>query len=152
MIGCMGLLICPAAGKRSIKFKRMKSHSKEIAFVKKTIAGLGLNLEGMTVLTEIGSNYYFYLPYIAALAGAEKVYAWTAENAYFDCEKLLQAAKCLAKELGLTQQIEFAVNSRPVEHISAADIITNSGFVRPLNEELLKHCKKKVVIPLMFEA
>ena len=38
------------------------------------------------------------------------------------------------------------------EIIAKADIITNSGHLRPLNSEKLQHCKKGVVIPLMYEA
>jgi hypothetical protein len=130
----------------------MRSHDKQIAFIRKTIAHLGLNLDGLTVLTEIGSNYYFYLPFIATLAGVKKVYAWTAENTYFDCNQLVKEANSLALKLGVYDQVEFFINARPAEHVKAADIITNSGFIRPLNEDLLKHCKKNAVIPLMFEA
>src|SRR4029077_2342406 len=36
--------------------------------------------------------------------------------------------------------------------IAQADIITNSGHLRPLNEALLTHAKDKLVIPLMYEA
>ena len=38
------------------------------------------------------------------------------------------------------------------EIITQADIITNSGHLRPLNEAILKHAKDEVVIPLMYEA
>ena len=113
---------------------------------------MNINLKDFTVLTEIGNNYYFYIPFIAALARAKKVYVWTSENKYFNCNELVAQAKNCAKELGLESIIEFAVNTKPEFHVSHADIITNSGFIRPLNETLLKHAKKSVVIPLMFEA
>jgi hypothetical protein len=130
----------------------MRSDTKEIAFIRDAINNLGIDLGGLTVLTEIGSNYYFFLPFIAALAGAEKVYAWTAENSYFNCSGLVEEAKALSIELGLDDKIGFAINERPAGHVRAADIITNSGFIRPLNEDILRHCKDKAVIPLMFEA
>jgi hypothetical protein len=130
----------------------MKPGAKEIAFIDSSIKGLGLDLDGLTVLTEIGSNYYFYLPFIAAMAGAKKVYAWTATNRYFDCDELIRKAKALSDALHLSDRIEFAVNERPASHVRAADILTNSGFLRPLNEDLLRDCGDKTVIPLMFEA
>jgi hypothetical protein len=130
----------------------MGSGAKEIAFIKDAIKNLEIDLDGLTVLTEIGSNYYFFLPFIAALAGARSVYAWTASNRYFDCDALVGKARSLAEELSLEHKIGFAVNERPLAHIRNADIITNSGFIRPLNEEFLEHCKEDVVIPLMFEA
>lgn len=130
----------------------MQPGTKEIAFIKKVIKDIRIDLDGLTVLTEIGSNYYFYLPFIAALAGAAQVYAWTATNRYFDCDELVEKAKGLSAGLGFSGRIGFAVNERPADHIRQADILTNSGFLRPLDQELLHHCKDKVVIPLMFEA
>ncbi len=126
--------------------------TKEIEFIKKTLQKTNLNLKGYTVLTELGNNYYFYLPFIAALAGAKKVMAWTASNKHFDCDTNLIHAKKVAKKLRLDSVIEFCKNERPLQHISAADIITNSGFLRPLDSLFLENVNKNVVIPLMFEA
>ena len=130
----------------------MKINNREFSYIRTIIKKLNVDLNGYTVLTEIGNNYYFYMPFIAAMAGAKKVYAWTAENKYFNCDEIIAVAKDCARQLGMDNVIEFSVNERPVNHIADADIITNSGFVRPLNENLLKHAKKNVVIPLMFEA
>ncbi len=130
----------------------MKEHTKEIAHIRSLIQLLNLNLEGLTVLTEIGSSYYFYTPFIAALSGAKKVFAWTGTNSYFECHQLVSQATQLAKELNLEQIIEFSINEKPVNHIQKADIITNSGFLRPLDADFLVHCKKTVAISLMFEA
>jgi hypothetical protein len=130
----------------------MYTHSKEINYIKSMIKMLNLNLKELTVLTEIGSSYYFYLPFIAALSGAKKVYAWTSNNNYFDCYQIVNEAKELAKKLNLQDLIEFSINKRPYNHIANADIITNSGFIRPLDENFLRKCKRNVAISLMFEA
>jgi len=130
----------------------MEKHIKEIKYIQSIIKLLELKLDGLTVLTEIGSSYYFYLPFIAALAGAKKVTAWTGTNNYFDCEELIEEAVELIAELNLTGIIEFSINQKSVKHIQEADIITNSGFLRPLDKNFLKHCKSNVAISLMFEA
>jgi hypothetical protein len=44
------------------------------------------------------------------------------------------------------------IDSLQPQYIYAADIITNSGHLRPLNETMLKHAKDGLVIPLMYEA
>lgn len=130
----------------------MKEHTKEIAYIRSVIQLLNLNLEGLTVLTEIGSSYYFYTPFIAALSGAKKVFAWTGTNSYFECNELVSQAVQLTQQLNLEHIIEFSVNEKPVTHIQEADVITNSGFLRPLDADFLAHCKKTVSISLMFEA
>ncbi|MGE5402833.1 MAG: hypothetical protein ACM3S2_20730 [Ignavibacteriales bacterium] len=117
-----------------------------------SIENLCLDLTGFTVLTEVGSGNYCYLPLIAALAGAKKVFAWTSDSPYGSGKAI--AANCLkiAKEFCVSERIEIAVNEKPLDHIKNADIITNSGFLRPLNADKLAHAKKNVVIPLMYEA
>lgn len=130
----------------------MKAEERAYKHIERVIDELKLDLSGLTVLTEIGNNYYYYLPFIAAMAGAKKVYAWTGNNNYFDVEVLVKNALEECKRKALANTISFAVNERPATHVQQADIITNSGFVRPLNESLLKNSKDGVAIPLMFEA
>ena len=48
--------------------------SREIKLIRKAIELLDLNLEGKTVLTEVGSNNYLYTPIIPAKAGIMGVY------------------------------------------------------------------------------
>ena len=52
----------------------------------------------------------------------------------------------------MQNKIEFSINKTDKNHIKEADIITNSGFLRPLNDCFLKHTKSGVVVPLMFES
>ena len=52
----------------------MQTEERAYRHIQKIIADLKLSLSGLTVLTEIGNNYYYYLPFIAAMAGAKKVY------------------------------------------------------------------------------
>jgi len=114
------------------------------------VENLGVDLSGLTVLTEVGSGPYLFTPIIASRCGAETVYAWTFDSEYGLSSDIVQDCKRFCKEISISN-IEFLENTVLTDHIAAADIITNSGFLRPLNSEKLKHCKKEVVIPLMYD-
>lgn len=117
------------------------------------ICDLSLNLENLSVLTEVGSDYYQFTPLIASMAGARQVFAWTKDSIYGKGEDNVRICEEIAELYGIDATIEFAVNTRPNSHVKAADIITNSGFTRPLDENLLKYARRgEAVISLMYEA
>ncbi len=111
---------------------------------------LALNLKGKVVLTEAATGAYVVTPILAALAGAE-VFAFTKNTRYGTVEQVskltLDLASQFDKELSIT-----VIDKLTPEIIAKADIITNSGHLRPLNKELLQYAKKGAVIPLMYEA
>src|SRR5580693_10121821 len=115
------------------------------------VKNLKLNLIGKTVLTEAASGAYIVTPVLAALAGA-KVYAYSKTTRYGKLEEVFSSTRELAgrfKEFPL--DIHYIEKLDP-EIIAKADIITNSGHLRPLNEAMLAHAKNDLVIPLMYEA
>ncbi len=88
---------------------------------------------------------------MAALAGA-KVYAYSKTTRYGTVEEVFSGTRKLAdtcREFPL--DIHFIDKITP-DIIAQADIITNSGHLRPLNETLLRYAKDEMVIPLMYEA
>lgn len=112
---------------------------------------LQLNLKGQTVLTEAATGAYIVTPVIAALAGA-KVYAYSETTRYGKLEEVFSSTRNLASSFK-----EFPLNIHYIEKlepeiIAQADIITNSGHLRPLNEAMLTHAKDQLVIPLMYES
>lgn len=115
------------------------------------VKNLQLNLKGKTVLTEAATGAYIVTPVLAALAGA-KVYAYSKTTRYGKLEEVFSSTRELAesfKEFPL--DIHYTEKLEP-EIIAQADIITNSGHLRPLNEAMLTHAKNQLVIPLMYEA
>tara|TARA_Y100001958_G_scaffold82898_1_gene56139 strand:- start:17861 stop:18856 length:996 start_codon:yes stop_codon:yes gene_type:complete len=129
----------------------MNINHRAIKIINETIESLDLNLNSYVVLTEVGSNNYLYTPIIPLLAGAKKVYAWTNDSSYGNSNQIISNCKQLARDLGLLNRIEFSANNKIIQHIKEADIITNSGFIRPINKNLLKHVKPNIAIPLMYE-
>lgn len=128
-------------------------HIKALRQIRDCIRVLELDLSGYEVLTEVGSNNYLYTPLIASLAGASKVNAWTRDTKYGKASDIINECEAIRKHFEIKTNISFHdIDSQRISHIESADIITNSGFLRPLNSDKLKHCKKTAVIPLMYEA
>lgn len=109
-----------------------------------------LNLDGLVVFTEAASGNYAYTPISAAVAGAKKVYAVTRDSRYGTKEEITKNIYNLAKEFGIESKIEV-VYEKTKEIISQCDIITNSGFVRPIDKSMIDMMKPTAVIPLMWE-
>jgi hypothetical protein len=114
------------------------------------IARFDLNLTGLTVLTEAASGPYLFTPLIAALAGAERVLTLTTDSSYGAKEEVADATKEAATASGVRDRIEVSFDKR-LDWFKAADIVTNSGFVRPIDAAAVAALKPTAVIPLMWE-
>ena len=121
-----------------------------LRLIRNAVAKLDLDLTGLIVLTEAATGYYVLTPLIAALAGADQVYAITQDSSYGSAQEVCERTQSLADRWGVADQIEILF-SRKDERIEFADIVTNLGFVRPLDVEFLGRLKRTAVIPLMFE-
>ncbi len=113
---------------------------------------LNLNLNGYTVLTEAGSKYYLFSPIIPLLCGASKVLAFVKDTSYGKAEDIKAECIEIASSLGVSENLQIAINVLPENWIKEADIITNSGMLRPFNKEKISKFKKGSVFPLMFES
>lgn len=119
--------------------------------VTRAVDDLALDLRGRTVLTEAATGPYVVTVLLAAAAGA-KVYAYGKDTHYgsaADAERETRAALAAA---GLEDRDVTFVDRLTPEVVAAADVITNSGHLRPLDERLLRHARSSAVIPLMYEA
>lgn len=112
---------------------------------------LGVDLSGKMVLTEAGTNFYNYTPLLPVLANADHVFVWCRDSSYGKADTIEEN---LLRFLGksLSERVTIRKNKKIEEDIQRADIITNSGALRPINSEFLRHAKETAVIPLMFEA
>lgn len=115
------------------------------------IARLSLDLSGAVVVTEAASGAYVVTPILAAMAGAEQVFAISRTTKYGAFEEIRDNTYRLAKSVGVSARLKvIARKTRDV--VSRADIITNSGHVRPIDAEMISRMKPAAVIPLMYEA
>ena len=127
-----------------------KNQSRCFRLIQRATRTFSLNLSGLVVLTEGATGYYVLTPLIAALAGAERVYALASDSSYGSAEAVRELTMTMANRWGISDQIEV-IFSREDERIGKADVVTNLGFVRPLDAPFLIRLKPTAVIPLMFE-
>jgi hypothetical protein len=109
-----------------------------------------LDLSGLTVLTEAASGAYVVTPVLAAMAGAD-VHALCLGNAYASSAELRELTSELARLAKVSDRIQLAYR-KDLAIVGAADIITNSGQVRPIDADMVAHMKPSSVVPLMYES
>ncbi len=117
--------------------------------IHQAIQKLNLNLNGKSVLTEAATGNYVVTPIIAASAGAD-VIAYTKNSAYGSVEDVVRQTTLLAGEMGLNNRIKIVTDLAVVD-FSGFDIVTNCGFLRPLNRDFIERLSPSCVIPLMYE-
>jgi len=116
--------------------------------IKYSLEKFNLNLDTKIVLTEACTGVYSCTPIIADLAGAKKVYALAKETEYGtfqDIEKNFESYF----NTNLSSNIKIIKSLNEIDE--KIDIVTNSGFIRPIGKELLKYIDSKSVIALMYE-
>jgi hypothetical protein len=114
------------------------------------IEDLKLDLNGLVVYTEAASGHYVYTPLVAALAGAQRVFAVTHTSHYGRREDIAAVTLGLAHEWGVTDRLDIRFEKLQ-EDVAASDIVTNAGFVRPIEAMMVGWMKPTAVIPLMWE-
>ncbi len=114
------------------------------------IERFSLDLRGLVVLTEAATHHYSLTPLIAALAGADRVIVLGRDSRHGSFAKVRDEVLNLADTWGVKDRLLVTDNRRDAS-IAEADVVTNLGFVRPLDADFLSHLKKTVALPLMWE-
>ncbi len=122
-----------------------------VTLIKQAIKRCNLQLNQLTVLTEAATGAYAVTPVLAAMAGAEKVFALTRNSRYGTVEEVINKTKEVTEIAGVSDRIEF-LSKKTKDIVAQADIITNSGHVRPIDAEMIGWMKPSAVIGLMYEA
>lgn len=119
--------------------------------IRRAIGETELDLRGLTVLTEAATGPFAVTAAIAAAGGAKRVLGVGRSTRYGTAQQAFAEVRALADALGVEEgRIEFA-EGRPLEWFEAADVVTNSGHVRPLDAEVVARMKPTAVISLMYE-
>ena len=120
-----------------------------VRLMQSAVRECALDLSGATVLTEAASGAYAVTPVLAAFAGA-RVNAFTRSTRYGSAADVEAQTMALARAAGIADRIQVSSELTPAM-ISAADIVTNSGHLRPLDARLITSMKVGSVISLMYE-
>ena len=118
--------------------------------VRRVVEQIELDLKGLKVVTEAATGPYVVTPVLAAAAGAQ-VIALARSSRHGTIAQVRRQTYALAEQLGVSQRIEIVEELTPA-HLAAADIVTNSGHLRPLDAEKIRHLRPGTVIPTMYEA
>jgi hypothetical protein len=79
------------------------------------------------------------------------VFALTKSTRYGSAEAIARRTDSLAQLVGVAQRVQV-VTEKTRSIVAQADIITNSGHVRPIDARMIAWMKPTAVIPLMYEA
>ena len=112
---------------------------------------LELELAGRVVVTEAATGAYGVTPVLAALAGAREVHAVAGDSRFGTEEEAIASTENLAAAAGVGDRIEL-LTSKDAAPLEDADIVTNSGHLRPLDGPTVARMKPGAAIPLMYEA
>jgi hypothetical protein len=110
-----------------------------------------LNLHGSVVITEAATGAYVVTPVLAAIAGASRVYAMTRDTRYGSIDQVAAGTMELARSAECADRVQIVTELTPAM-IGEADVVTNSGHVRPIDARFISRMKPTAVIPLMYEA
>ena len=119
--------------------------------IRALIDTLRLDLTGSVVLTEAATGAYVVTPVIAAAAGATHVHAVTGDSPHGTVDDVVTATMALAEELGVRDRITITTD-RNIDLFAAADIVTNSGHLRPIVGAAAAALRPGTALCLMFEA
>jgi hypothetical protein len=120
-----------------------------VALMRAAVERVDLDLDGRTVVTEAATGAYSVTPVLAALAGARRVHALARDSRYGTSAEVAARTESLAAEAGVGVDV---VTSKGDAALADADIVTNSGHLRPLDGATIRRMKPGAAIPLMYEA
>lgn len=109
-----------------------------------------LDCSGLVVLTEAASGGYLFNPMIAILAGADEVITFCRDSRYGKSDDVF-ASMAEAYSQAKRGSSFSACTELSAEIIGRADIVTNSGHLRPLDSRFIGAMKRTGVISLMWE-
>lgn len=138
--------------KKSTKPTRADSHidsARTLRLIRATVKRLQLDLTGYTIVTEAATGHFAVTAPIAALAGAH-VQAIAADSPYGSAAEAARATLNIATKLGVESHIEIV--ARHEADFEKANLVTNLGFVRPVNGDVVSALKAGSVIPVMYDA
>ncbi len=117
--------------------------------IENAIKKFNVNLSDRRVLTEAATGNYVCTPVLAALAGAE-VFAYAKESKYGTVDEINEQIFRVSSKLGITTNINI-ITDLELFDLSTIDVLTNTGFLRPISKTIINRLKSTCVIPLMWE-
>ena len=141
----------PWRGRREAKLRPGLDPRRLAALIPVAVERCRLDLTGKVVLTEAACGAYVVTPILAACAGAKRVYATTKSTRTAPSTTSSRRRSPWPSWPACATGIEI-VTGRSSGIVAQADIITNSGHVRPIDRRMIGWMKPSAVVSLMYEA
>ena len=130
--------------------RRIENFHRAKRLIKSAIADLSLDLRGISVLTEAASGAFATTPLIAALSGADRVVAVAKDSPYGKASEVREYIEACGQSLGVGERIQVT-DLPPFEHAHSVQLVTNLGFVRPIDARVIDRLPDDAAISLMWE-
>jgi len=127
--------------------RRLSAGARVGRLVDEAIARFELDLTGTTVLTETASGPFVVTPLLAARAGGA-VIAVTRDSPYGTAAEVRAYTEEWAARLGVAVEVHVG---NALERAGDADLVTNLGFVRPIDAAFAGRMRRGTAVTLMCE-
>ncbi len=114
------------------------------------VSRMQLGLNGQRVHTEAASGPFAATALVAALAGASEVVAVTRDSRWGRATETIARGRELAERLGVAGTIRYE-EGEAARFAEGCDVVTNLGFVRPIDAALISRLSPRACIALMWE-
>ena len=121
------------------------------ALITGAVDDLGLDLRDLTVVTEAATGHFVLTAVIAACAGAARVFTVSRDSRFGTAAEAHAAVALWRKRLGAPDRI-VPVKRLDASTLAQADLVTNLGWVRPLDAAKVKSLREGRAIAAMCEA
>ncbi|GHF72037.1 hypothetical protein FHX82_000748 [Amycolatopsis bartoniae] len=115
-----------------------------LALCEDAVRRMRLDLSGRVVVTEAATGAYAVTPVLAAMAGAREVRALSRDSRYGT------AAEAEAEVWALAPDVRF-FHEKNADLFAGADIVTNSGHLRPIDASVVAWLRPGAAVSLMYE-
>lgn len=116
--------------------------------IRREIERTRLDLKGLRVLTEASVGYRRVTPVIAALAGADEVYAVGRDSAAFSRKDAEEQTGYLADLARVGARVRL-LSTRLQAPLDTVDIVTDLPGVRPVDESIIRNIAESAAVSLM---
>ena len=119
-----------------------------VRLVRRAIASTRLDLKGLRVLTEASVGYRRITPVLAALAGADEVYAVGRDTVAASRKEAEEQTAYFAGLARVDDRIKL-LSTRLQAPLATVDIVTDLPGVRPIDESIVRNVAETAAVTLM---
>jgi len=119
-----------------------------LRLIRRAIASTRLDLKGLCVLTEASVGYRRVTPVIAALAGADEVYAVGRDSVAASRMEAEEQTAYFAELARVGARVKL-LSTRLQAPLATVDVITDLPGVRPIDESIIRNVAATAAVSLM---